>query len=182
MFNAINQVLQRAKALPDAAEAHGVICGFLCLSPAGDDEPWLQHILADSIADELLADDCRRVLLRLRDYTKHRLESSSCEIIPLLPNDEQPLAARTTALRDWCQGFLFGLGLGGLKDFAGLPAEGGEFIRDLDNFCRVDTDTGESEENEAAYFELTEYIRVGMLTLSEGQAWIKANLRDAVTN
>jgi uncharacterized protein YgfB (UPF0149 family) len=48
----------------------------------------------------------------------------------LLPENIAVDPARLAALRDWCQGFLFGFGLGGEAAAARLSAQGRELLRD----------------------------------------------------
>ena len=86
----------------------------------------------------------------------------------LLPEDEQPIDARTAALAQWCQGFLYGLGAGAVPDASELPGEVGEIVRDLIEISRAGVDAAQDEEsNEAAYAELVEFVRVGVQLLFE---------------
>ncbi len=58
----------------------------------------------------------------------------------LLPEDEEPIDARTAALAQWCQGFLYGLGTSVIQDASGLPGDIGEIVRDLTEITRVAVD------------------------------------------
>jgi uncharacterized protein YgfB (UPF0149 family) len=81
----------------------------------------------------------------------------------LLPEDEQPLDARTAALALWCQGFLYGLGTSVVQDESGLPGDIGEIVRDLTEITHVAVDAEQTDEsNESAYAELVEFVRVGV--------------------
>src|SRR6266480_5553812 len=81
----------------------------------------------------------------------------------LLPEDGQSIDARTAALAEWCQGFLYGLGAGAIPDAGGLPGEVGEIVRDFAEIARADVDARQAEEsNESAYAELVEFVRVGV--------------------
>jgi uncharacterized protein YgfB (UPF0149 family) len=95
--------------------------------------------------------------------TAESLGAAQMEFAPLLPQDEQPIDTRATALGLWCQGFLYGLGASSLNDATQLPGDVGEIVRDLGEITRVGVDTGESlESNEGAYAELVEFVRVGV--------------------
>jgi uncharacterized protein YgfB (UPF0149 family) len=86
----------------------------------------------------------------------------------LLPEDEASLDARTVALAQWCQGFLYGLGGSAIQDTNALPGEVGEIVRDLSEITRVGVDDGQSvESNESAYAELVEFVRVGVQLVFE---------------
>ena len=55
----------------------------------------------------------------------------------LLPEEEQPIDARTAALAQWCQGFLYGLGSRVIQDASRLPGDAGEVVRDLSEITRA---------------------------------------------
>jgi uncharacterized protein YgfB (UPF0149 family) len=90
------------------------------------------------------------------------------EFHPLLPEDESPLDERTAALAQWCVGFLYGLGSSSIQDLSKLPGEVGEVVRDFDEITRVGIDQGDSDDqNESAYAELVEFVRVGVQIVFE---------------
>jgi hypothetical protein len=88
---------------------------------------------------------------------------------PLLPGDDASIGDRTSALGEWCQGFLYGLGTGaGLPEASELPGEAAEVVRDMTEITHVDVDPEDDPEtNEAAYAELVEFVRVGVQLLYE---------------
>jgi uncharacterized protein YgfB (UPF0149 family) len=86
----------------------------------------------------------------------------------LLPEDAAPLAERTQALAQWCQGFLYGLGAGSITDASQLPGEVGEIVRDFIEITRAGVEgEPEDESSENAYVELVEFVRVGVQLLFE---------------
>ena len=86
----------------------------------------------------------------------------------LLPEDAQSIDERATALAQWCQGFLYGLGSGAVQDAGSLPGDVGEIVRDLTEISRVGVDIAQPEEsNENAYAELVEFVRVSVQVLFE---------------
>jgi uncharacterized protein YgfB (UPF0149 family) len=91
------------------------------------------------------------------------------EFVLLLPEDAEPLPVRTAALAEWCQGFLYGLGAGGIPD-ASRPAgrcRGDRARLRRDHACRGGSGAGRAEANESAYGELVEFVRVGVQLLFE---------------
>ncbi|HET6591614.1 MAG TPA: UPF0149 family protein, partial [Xanthomonadales bacterium] len=87
-----------------------------------------------------------------------------------LPDDDDPLEERTVALARWCSGFLAGLGSGGQLE--ALSEEAREAIGDLQEIARAElsspaTDDARSEDDEAAYAEIVEYVRIVALVLRE---------------
>lgn len=142
-----------------AAEGHGVLCGLLCAKPAEAAQRWLAEILAG--AGEA-PEDCRAVLQNVLESTRHDLQGHMLSFTPLLPDDEETLAARVAALAAWCEGFLFGLGASGLARDAQLSSEAREVLRDFAELARNDAATEDgSEEDEMAYAEIVEYLRAG---------------------
>jgi uncharacterized protein YgfB (UPF0149 family) len=91
-----------------------------------------------------------------------------------LPDDEEPVAVRAAALGQWCQGFLYGLGSNPIPDIEQLPEQVGEIVRDLTAMTRIDVDEAESlEDNEQAYSELVEFVRIGVQLLHDELAGVR---------
>jgi yecA family protein len=163
-YEQIQQVLSTAHSLTEAAEAHGTLAGCLCATVGYRFEDWLQEILPEG----RVAPGDTETLRELYTTTADALRANEMEFSPLLPEDEQSLDARAAALGLWCQGFLYGLGAGALNDASQLQGEVGEIVRDLTEITHVAVDRGESaENNESAYTELVEFVRVGVQLVFE---------------
>ena len=85
----------------------------------------------------------------------------------LLPGDSAMLYRRAAALGEWCQGFLYGLALGGVRADAVPEGHVGEVMHDLFEISQARTDTVSSEEEEAAFVEIAEYVRMSVLLCHE---------------
>ena len=163
-YTEIQRVLADERSMTDAAEAHGTLAGALCTAPTYRFEDWLQEILPEGRAQP----EATGTLRGLYFVTTETLEGADMAFEPLLPEDAQPLDERAAALSQWCVGFLYGLGSGSVQDLSKLPGEAGEVIRDFDELTRVGVGTGESDEdNESAYAELVEFVRVGVQLVFE---------------
>lgn len=159
-----------AKAGVDAslAEAHGLLCGLLCSSKQDIRQRWLEELFDLEDADSSAVEACRQPLVDIYIKTLGSLRDPELDFALLLPDDEQPLKRRTEELVEWCQGFLYGIGLGGADLDKQLSSEGLEAIRDITEITRLDTETAEdNEDNEHALFELTEFIRLAALLIRE---------------
>ena len=160
---------ERALLTADAAvtisEGHGCLCGALCTLPQFSSQSWLQELLPDPTdTDSLVAasspDD---VLVQLHDETLAALRGDAMEFVPLLPDDDVPLAERIAALAQWSQGFLYGFGIGAPRNVDDYPEELSEVLKDLSEIARADhVDTGDSDDEEEAYTELVEYLRAAV--------------------
>ena len=163
-YHRVQELLAQEHSLAGAAEAHGTLAGCLCGAAGYRFEDWLREILPEGRASA----EASATLRELYDATAGALISPDMEFTVLLPEDEESLNARTAALAEWCQGFLYGLGAGSIPDAGELPGEVGEIVRDFTEITRAGVDSDEGEEsNESAYAELVEFVRVGVQLLFE---------------
>ncbi len=154
----IERLLTDSRALTDVPEAHGTLAGALCAAADYRFEDWLREIYAEGKAGL----DARDRLEAIFENTRRALAAGQMQFDVLLPGDEVPIADRATALGQWCQGFLYGLGTNTIPDVDSLPEEVGEIVRDLTSITQVAVDARETDEaNEQAYTELVEFVRVG---------------------
>ncbi len=165
-YEELRAALGRAELTTDAAEAHGLLCGALCMREGYGAKDWLVELAADRGAASSAADPA---LLRLPGQVLEALRSPDLEFEPLLPADDMPLAERVAALAAWCGGFLYGVGTGAPKPEALGTGEVGEYLRDLADIARADLEPGRSAEaGEGDFFELVEFVRAGaQLTFEE---------------
>lgn len=162
-YSEIEQRLSGTRALTDLPEAHGTLAGALCSGDQLGMHDWLREIFPEGRAG-----DAEAILQGVFEWTRHALRSGQLEFQLLLPDDDTPVAARAEALGQWCQGFLYGLGSNPIPDIEDLPADIGEIVRDLTAMTRIDVDESETaEDNEQAYAELVEFVRVGVQLLHD---------------
>jgi uncharacterized protein len=160
----IQSLLAAERSLADASEAHGTLAGGLCAASGFAYEDWLREILPEGHA----APAIEARLRELYAATATALLQRDHEFQLLLPEDAQPIETRAAALAHWCQGFLYGLGAGAIRDARALPGDAGEIVRDIVEISHADVDAGQEEEsNESAYAELVEFVRVGVQLLFE---------------
>lgn len=148
-----------------ASELHGVICGTLCAGHAEAHAAWFEELFRNQPADDLLVREARQMLGRLYQATQRQIGSDDLEFQPYLPGDELPISERARNLSEWCQGYLFGLGLAGMSEQQ-LMGDAKEAIGDITEFTKLDHDSIDAgEEAELAYAELQEFIRVATLLI-----------------
>lgn len=163
-YRDFERVLADSRALTDVPEAHGTLAGALCAAADFGFDDWMREIYPEGQPTDV----ARGPLLALFEGTRHALGAGEMGFVAMLPGDEVPIGQRASALGQWCQGFLYGLGSQPLPDADALPEQVGEIVRDLTSITQVGVDESESEEsNEQAYSELVEFVRVGAQLLFE---------------
>lgn len=161
----INSLLQQARTLLGPAEVHGVLCGLLCSTEVGK-ELWLEQV-QDFVSPHSIS-MLHDALEALYTQTQQQLNSTEFGLQLLLPDDSVPLALRTAAVGEWCQGFLSGLGLGNLPPQDTLPEDVRELIHDFREIaCASYASVHPSERDEKDYMEIIEYIRLGVILIQE---------------
>lgn len=144
------------------AELQGALCGLLCLNPQANRVTWYKSLFEDVDPDE----DEILDLAALFDQTIQSLNSLDFDLQLDLPDDNAPLSSRISAMSDWCQGLIFGLGTSGLTDDTELSADCKEYIADIINISQLnDDELDDSEEDEANFEELVEYLRMGLFLI-----------------
>lgn len=166
-FEALARALDAARAGSTAPEVHGMLCAQLCSPRPFDAEGWLGDVFGAEPGTPAALERCSGLLAALARETSAELAGGEFALRLLLPGDEQPLAERAAALGEWCEGFLYGLGLAGPVNPRDFGREGAEFLADLGAICRVDARGAEGELDEAAFAELVEYVRAGAALVRE---------------
>ena len=163
-FDELESALRQCGATWDAAQAHGLLVGRLAVAgvPSGPD--WLLQVLEGTDEANASRLECQKLLDTLYQGTYWQLTERLSEFYPLLPDDEEDARQRTQAMAHWCEAFLHGLVSAqhdqALKDrLAAEPLS--DIIRDMLQITRAAIDDeSDEEDNEAAYTEIVEYMRV----------------------
>jgi uncharacterized protein len=162
----LSALLRSAGLGCSASAAHGVLTGCLVADPSLS-----VTRLAEALGERHPGpgyDDAvfHQGIERWRLDVLRALNDADLGFEPLL-SDEEDLYLRTRSLGLWVDGFLGGLGqtprLGGLKP----SPEAAEILRDFAEIARIDPEPEDSEENEEALAELSEYVRVGVMLLAD---------------
>ena len=158
-FNEVAQALAAGGSSVHAAEAHGCLCGALCVRSGFGYGDWLGEILPDTVTlperDGPLAD--------LFEQSAAILAAPDMEFEPLLPEEDDPLEERVDALAAWCQGFLYGFGSAANAGRYSPAGEVAEVLADFAEISRGGSVGAEPMEiEEDAYVELVEFLRVGV--------------------
>jgi yecA family protein len=163
-YAGLETALQAAEADCGAAESHGLLCGISSATDRVDTALWLEQILGEGNNLSAAAQTCQEMLRELFDSTVLRLSDGDLGLDLLLPDDDAPLALRSKALGQWCQGYLYGLALGGVSEDGDLPGNVPEIMRDFYEISHTGFDHDPDDESEeVAYMEIVEYVRMSVL-------------------
>ena len=147
------------------AEYHGNICSYLCCSIDSFDDLLPSEKSDDQSSVSIQVLEFRNALLDLIEETSNALNSSDLPFLLLLPNDNESLEKRTTTLSMWCQGFIDGLGLIVSENSSYIGESSMSLLTEIiEDFSQISTLHIQSKENdeeeELAFIELLEYVRV----------------------
>lgn len=171
----LDQALGRAEAAAGAAEVHGLLCGLLCAAGRLDAEHWAGQVFPELDANNVSVRQGLNAVQALADWTVAAMNDPVLGMDLLLPAGNAPLFERTAALAEWCQGFLLGLAAGGVSQDTPLPEDVGELVRDFTEISRAGFEVDENdEEDEVAFSDVVEYVRVGVLLINDELQPIKA--------
>ena len=114
---------------------------------------------------------CASALTRLEEQVRTSLSEGQMSFDLFLPDEQTELEERARSLAHWCHGFVYGLTVGGIEANRPLPGEVSEVIRDFCTLSEASHEGEAAEEDEVAYVELCEFVRVGaQLVFEELQA------------
>jgi len=174
----ITAALEKMETEITPSEVHGTLAGLLCAITGAKAEIWQKNLWPHTLHDsgDLLVTEALEIFNQLHDVTRLQLNDPNCEFQLLLPVDDDHIDNRVNALGDWCQAYLVGLTLGGVKNFDKLPENAKEVTNDLVEIARAGSsyELEGNEEDENAYAELVEYVRVGVLLINEEMQPTKA--------
>lgn len=167
-YSELAAALQRCGAAHSPAEAHGFAVGLQLADVEGPLALWQHELYSDFDPSDVLASECRALLDRLFAGVFAARDASNEAFALLLPQDIVVDTLRLGAVRDWCQGFLYGIGLGGDAVISRASPQMRDLLRDIVEITRLATDdVDNSDENQSALIEIEEYLRVGVLLLRE---------------
>lgn len=162
----------RHGAFNHPAELHGALAGQLAAGQRLSEARWL-GLAAEHIGTENLlpgADGspaAAEFFAAVYDETLSGLQSDQMDFRLLLPGDEALMGERLFALSAWVRGFLEGMARAGGERLADAGTEIRELIEDFVAISQVEDDVDEEEQadNEGQWAEVSEFVRIGAMTV-----------------
>ncbi len=145
-------------------EAHGIAVGLLTGGQSDPAAAWQTELYAELAADDLLAQECRALLDTVYATVAQQIADPGLTLQLFLP-DAAP-EAMVIALRDWAQGFLFGLGLAGDGLETSLSQDGRELLQQVYEVAQLDVDRLTRDESvHEDLMQIEEFLRIAALSL-----------------
>lgn len=167
-YNDIESTLRQTESQYGASGCQGVACGMLVVDSALSVSVWIDEMIEGVDPADQLGMEARQILTLLFETTREQLGDIEMGFTLFLPQDEQaPLHQRVEEITRWCDGFLCGMALAGLTDDISFEQDSAEILRDMVEISKAWVDADRDEQDEVAYSELVEYLRVGVLLLRE---------------
>lgn len=140
------------------ASAHGILSGYACVNVDITIENWLYEVL-----EEYSKDDDFSVLAKIFNSTLEELSDPELNFNPLIDEDSG-LTIMAMDIKDWCNGFLTGLGLSQVQTG---DAEIIEILENLSDIAALDSSITDTDENANDLNEILEFVRMSVLLIQE---------------
>ena len=167
-FDWLANIYTMHSAINHPSELHGILLGHLAGAKPFDRAAWLNEVIEHMEVDGL--DSTRQAnieddLFNFCDSSQKDIEKDSSNLQLLLPDDDYPLHERMESLVMWVRGFLEGLAISVGKKLVEVDGDLQEMIRDFVEITQMDSRATSDESNERDFFEVCEYVRIGVLNL-----------------
>ncbi len=158
-----SETLAKLGAGVSASDLHGSLTGYLGAGGKATENNWGEALALDFSAHGIEGNPLFAKFFR---QCREQLDDVELGFVPMLPADDVGLTIRAEALVDWCRGFLGGIGLAGAGKRSGeLSADAREIVKDFATIASSNLDVNGQEEDESAFAEVVEFVRVGVLLL-----------------
>ncbi len=163
-------LLKSVGAAVSASESHGILCGLLCAGLSVHTyQQWVVRLLNEGhCSSKSGVEEFEGANQQLYQETVQQINHETLAFNLFLPDAHVNLALRTEALALWCQGFNFGMGLGGYKQNDEVSEDVAELVRDFSEISKAAYSIeSDDDQEETAFIEIEEYVRVGVLLIME---------------
>ena len=164
----IQDLLIEINSINTVADSHGIACGMLVVNSVADKRIWIKHIMGEIEQTHIPPATSIKSLADWFDEITNQLRDNHLRFELCLPDDEEELEDRACALQEWCRGFILGIALSGVNDFAKLPQDTQELMNDFSRIgAEEEFDLENRNEAEIAYSDISQYVRIGVLLINE---------------
>jgi uncharacterized protein len=159
-YDELAEALEQTTLKMHASQVHGIIAGIIC-GNTNTSTAWEELVTGSDIPEAT-----HLLLQQLYNHTHNQLTEFLFELQLLLPSDDDALVQRAEGLTVWTQGFLTGLKLAQVQIEDRPASEVTEVINDMLEIAKMNyEEVVASEEDEAAFVELVEYVRMAAILI-----------------
>jgi len=160
-YTKLDQALAKTSLKLHPSQVHGLICGILSGNPRCS-SAWEELIGGGHKGSAKI----HKLLQGIYEVSAKQLDDFLFEFQLLLPPDSEDLPNRAEALTLWCQGYLTGLKMVEVPIVDREPSEMTEAINDIIEVAKMNYENvAANEEDEVAYVELVEYVRMAVILI-----------------
>lgn len=160
LYEALDSKLRNSNFDGSAAQAHGIACGLVCRNVQS-------AALEQAIAYLNFTDDAALTTLEgLLEMSSRDLNQAAFTFDLWLP-DVESLTVQLDALAEWSQGYIIGLMHDGREFVTQLSAELQESVQDIIEISGLESTSSDSNDDELAFIELREYLRMACQLIFE---------------
>jgi hypothetical protein len=176
-YQELTKILAEVDFTSTASELHGLLTGLVAGGMFKDSEDYLEH-MAEMFNNGLsIKNPLKTTSEKMVKEIFSQFDSMEMSFELLLMDEDETLADQAQELLNWVQYFLVGFGLN-KRDLKATSNEVREIIEDFTNITHMETDIEDSNENQADFYEVIEFIRVSSV-LCYQELGKKVNLSNA---
>jgi uncharacterized protein YgfB (UPF0149 family) len=165
-FRRLDKQLAMFDADVGTAEAHGLLVAILLGSHDNKLEKWLLELVPLASDTDVLLQETVSQMKSLFNMTEKQLADDGSGFSLFLPED-QGQRRLAEAIVEWCTGFLYGLGVSGLKNRDLMAVDCQEAIDDIGKITQLEISSVEGESDEESVMQLEEFVSVAVLLIRE---------------
>lgn len=160
LYAALDQNLKQSSFAGSAAQAHGIACGLVCRD--------VKLAELDNAIEHLNFTDSSSIgaLESLLEMNRRDLNQAEFGFDLWLPETDD-LELQLEALAEWSQGYIIGLMYDGNGVLPHLSDELNESVQDIIEIAALEATSASSSEDEIAFVELREYLRMATQLIYE---------------
>lgn len=158
----LNAILNEHDFTATASELHGLLTGLVAGGMFKESNDYLHH-MAELFNNGLtVKGSLKSASEQLVNEIFDQFESEDMSFELLLLDEDESLSDQAVELLNWVQYFLVGFGFN-QRDLKTASNELREIIEDFTNITRMDTELDDSNETQADFYEIIEFIRVSAI-------------------
>jgi uncharacterized protein len=166
LYDEIKKIFALSQGLLTPSEVHGLFTGIICANTKTLPTDALADMGFFSFGEAQLSEAQIKLLALLYEVTKEKITQMEFDFELFLPEDTYSLRDRAEELGHWCEGFMIGFGFAGGKLDADSHKDAIEALEKIGECAQIDYASLEvSEEDEVAFMELIEFIRMAVLVI-----------------